>query len=175
VEHEFLLTAWVFLPDHWHAVSYRRLFENHCAEGALECGGLTPPWNRHGAGITQSAMYEGGVKPPHSKALRAFAWFLGRVPTKFPNFFRIFRLTSPRTYDSLLLWSYSGHFVAVGRRGAPRRKGKRKVPAMGECRELQKMKNSGNEAKKYLKTKHITSLSTANCVRFARKLAQNRA
>jgi hypothetical protein len=46
---------------------------------------------------------------------------------------------------------------------------------MGECRELQKMKNSGNEAKKYLKTKHITFLSTANCVRFARKLAQNRA
>jgi hypothetical protein len=31
-----------------------------------------------------------------------------------------------------------------------------RVPAMREFRELQKMKNSGNEAKKYLKTKHIT-------------------
>jgi hypothetical protein len=46
---------------------------------------------------------------------------------------------------------------------------------MGECREIQKMKNSGNEAKKYLKTKHITFLSGAICVRFARNLAQFRA
>jgi hypothetical protein len=43
---------------------------------------------------------------------------------------------------------------------------------MGECRELQKMKNSGNEAKKYLKTKHITFLGAANYARFACKLAQ---
>jgi hypothetical protein len=43
------------------------------------------------------------------------------------------------------------------------------VPAMGECRELQKMKNSGNEAKKYLKTKHITFLSGTDFVRFARQ------
>jgi hypothetical protein len=49
------------------------------------------------------------------------------------------------------------------------------VPAMGECRELQKMKNSGNEAKKYLKTKDITIFGAANYARFARKLAQNRA
>jgi hypothetical protein len=33
---------------------------------------------------------------------------------------------------------------------------------MGECRELQKMKNSGNEAKKYLKTKHIWE-NVGNC------------
>ena len=46
---------------------------------------------------------------------------------------------------------------------------------MGECRELQKMKNSGNEAKKYLKTKHITFLSAANYARLARNLAQIRA
>jgi hypothetical protein len=46
------------------------------------------------------------------------------------------------------------------------------VAAMRECRELQKMKNSGNEAKKYLKTKHITFLSGANHARFARKLAR---
>ena len=49
------------------------------------------------------------------------------------------------------------------------------VAAMGECRELQKMKNSGNEAKKYLKTKHITFLDAANYARFAHQLAQVRA
>jgi hypothetical protein len=43
---------------------------------------------------------------------------------------------------------------------------------MWECRELQKMKNSGNEAKKYLKTKHITFFSDANYARFARNSAQ---
>jgi hypothetical protein len=43
---------------------------------------------------------------------------------------------------------------------------------MQECRELQKIKNSGNEAKKYLKTKHITFLSGANDARLACKLAQ---
>jgi hypothetical protein len=42
---------------------------------------------------------------------------------------------------------------------------------MGECRELQKMKNSGNEAKKYLKTKEVTVLKGAICARFAHKLA----
>jgi hypothetical protein len=41
---------------------------------------------------------------------------------------------------------------------------------MGECREIQKMKNSGNEAKKYLKTKHITFLNAANYARFACKI-----
>jgi hypothetical protein len=46
---------------------------------------------------------------------------------------------------------------------------------MGECREIQKMKNSGNEAKNYLKTKHITFLSAANYARFAHELALNRA
>jgi hypothetical protein len=50
-----------------------------------------------------------------------------------------------------------------------------RVPAMGECRELQKMENSGNEAKKYLKTKHITFFSGANYARFTHKLAQIRA
>jgi hypothetical protein len=34
------------------------------------------------------------------------------------------------------------------------------------------MKNSGNEAKKYLKTKHITFLSGANYPRFACNLVQ---
>jgi hypothetical protein len=43
---------------------------------------------------------------------------------------------------------------------------------MGKCRELQKIKNSGNEAKKYLKTKHITFLSAADYARFACKSAQ---
>jgi len=34
------------------------------------------------------------------------------------------------------------------------------------------MKNSGNEAKEYLKTKDIAFLNAANYARFARKLAQ---
>jgi hypothetical protein len=37
------------------------------------------------------------------------------------------------------------------------------------------MENSGNEAKKYLKTKHITFLSGANHARFVQELAQIRA
>ena len=41
---------------------------------------------------------------------------------------------------------------------------------MGECRNLQKMKNSGNEAKEYLKTKDITFLNAANYARFVCKL-----
>ena len=53
-----------------------------------------------------------------------------------------------------------------------RRKGERKGPATRECRELQEMKNSGNEAKKYLKTKHITFLGGANYARFVHELAQ---
>jgi hypothetical protein len=35
-----------------------------------------------------------------------------------------------------------------------------------------KYKNSGNEAKKYLKTKDITLLIDANCAHFGRKFAQ---
>jgi hypothetical protein len=42
---------------------------------------------------------------------------------------------------------------------------------MGECRKLQKMKNSGNEAKKYLKTKEVSISNVAYSARFARKLA----
>jgi len=44
-----------------------RRYENDCAEGALECGGLTPPWP------SRSRLMQGGVKPPHSKALHAFS------------------------------------------------------------------------------------------------------
>ena len=40
-----------------------------------------------------------------------------------------------------------------------------------ESSELQKMENSGNEAKKYLKTKDITFFDAAIYARFARKLA----
>jgi len=49
--------------------------ENACAAGALECGGLTPPCDRRGP--SPYDWRKGGVKPPHSKALRAFAWFPG--------------------------------------------------------------------------------------------------
>jgi hypothetical protein len=37
------------------------------------------------------------------------------------------------------------------------------------------MENSGNEAKKYLKTKHITFLNAADYARFVHELAQIRA
>jgi len=40
----------------------------------------------------------------------------------------------------------------------------------GMTRRARKYKNSGNEAKKYLKTKDITFLHGANDVRFARRL-----
>jgi hypothetical protein len=49
---------------------------------------------------------------------------------------------------------------------------KRNSPGVGKCRELQKMKNSGNEAKNYLKTKHITFFDAANYARFACKSAR---
>jgi len=42
----------------------------------------------------------------------------------------------------------------------------------GENRDLEKMKNRGNEAKKWLKTKDITILSGVNYARFACNFAQ---
>jgi len=42
--------------------------------------------------------------------------------------------------------------------------------ARGESGELQKMKNSGNEAKEWLKTKDITFFDAANYACFACKL-----
>ena len=46
------------------------------------------------------------------------------------------------------------------------------VPASRESRQPEKMKNRGNEAKKWLKTKDITFFKGANDARFARKSAQ---
>jgi hypothetical protein len=44
------------------------------------------------------------------------------------------------------------------------------APAKEKVGALQKMKNSGNEAKKWLKTNDITFLNVAICVSFACKL-----
>ena len=88
------------------------------------------------------------------------------------HIFYISRLTASRTCDSLLWWCFSGHIVVGDRRGAPTGKGKRKSLAMGKCRQLQKMKNSGNELNKYFKTNHIAILSAANYARFACNFAQ---
>ena len=44
------------------------------------------------------------------------------------------------------------------------------APLPWENGTLRKMENSGNEAKKYLKTKESRFLNAANCARFARKL-----
>ena len=76
-------------------------FENLCAEGTLECGGLTPPWNYRGrqsytthqwrplklfSQESRSAQRKGGVEPPHAKALRAFSWFpAARQPTNMSD------------------------------------------------------------------------------------------
>ena len=45
----------------------------------------------------------------------------------------------------------------------------RLVEALGTVREF---KNTGNKAKKWLKTKDITFFNAANCAYFARKLAR---
>ncbi len=46
------------------------------------------------------------------------------------------------------------------------------VPPRGQGWEIEKMKNSGNEAKKYLKTKDIIFFTGANCACFTPKYAQ---
>jgi hypothetical protein len=47
------------------------------------------------------------------------------------------------------------------------------IALLGETRgTAREYKNSGNEAKKWLKTKHITFLSGAKYARFAHQLAQ---
>jgi len=67
---------------------------------------------------------------------------------------------------------FRGHIVAGQGRDVPRRMGRGRVPTMGERRELQKMKNSGNEAKKYLKTKENRFFECAIYVRFASKIVR---
>jgi hypothetical protein len=54
-------------------------------------------------------------------------------------------------------------------RGGPRAVGT--AVAQRGSRPLQKMENSGNEAKKYLKTKENHFLNVADYARFAHKLA----
>jgi hypothetical protein len=59
--------------------------------------------------------------------------------------------------------------VVGGRRGASE---SATAPVRLESRKSEKMKNGGNEAKKWLKTKDITFFSVANYARFACKFAQ---
>ena len=69
------------------------------------------------------------------------------------DFYCGFRLTKPPRGNSLVTWS--GQRQSVANDGPlPRGASQNRLdPARRESRELQKMKNSGNEAKKYLKTK----------------------
>jgi hypothetical protein len=46
------------------------------------------------------------------------------------------------------------------------------LPSEWESRDSEKMKNRGNEAKKWLRAKDITFFKGANHVRFARSFAQ---
>jgi hypothetical protein len=55
--------------------------------------------------------------------------------------------------------------------GTANRRGGAMLPVRGEL-ENKEMQNSGNEAKKCLKTKDITLLNAANYARFARNLTQ---
>jgi len=74
-------------------------------------------------------------------------------------------------YHCGLLTDTLSRWRAGTSRPAAAGKGKRqglRVP--GKSRMLRKMKNRGNEAKEYLKTKDITFLNAANCAHFARKL-----
>jgi hypothetical protein len=58
------------------------------------------------------------------------------------------------------------------RRGTPPGTGQSGgTPSREGMQEIQKMKNSGNEAKNYLKTKENGFLNDANCARFARNFA----
>ena len=66
---------------------------------------------------------------------------------------------------------FGGHIV-VGRPGTAIPEQVEIVLGNAGSSELQKMKNSGNEAKKYLKTKEITFSNAADYARFARKLAR---
>ena len=94
-------------------------------------------------------------------------WELGG----FLSLFFIFRLTLPATRDSLLLWLCCGYIVVDERRGVGSSKGRRQTPGERGRGEVKKMKNSGNEAKKWLKTKEVGYFDAANCARFERKLA----
>ena len=91
--------------------------------------------------------------------------------------FCIFHLTVARSNDSLYLWSSYGHFVIGGRPvwrsakryGSPSRKARNcRLHPLGQAQgeSLQEMKNSGNEAKKWLKTKEVTLLNDANYAHF---------
>ena len=74
--------------------------ENACAEGALECGGLTPPF-RDAYVLSGPWRSQGGVKPPHSKALRAFSWFLdAHHPTSTNDRFHFTQLPCSYEVDS---------------------------------------------------------------------------
>jgi hypothetical protein len=80
-------------------------------------------------------------------------------------------LTKEWTYDSLSLWSDCGQFVAIRNGTWPGVGDSGGTPSSEGVQEIHKMKNSGNEAKKYLKTKENDFFSAANCARFARKFA----
>jgi hypothetical protein len=80
-------------------------------------------------------------------------------------------LTKAWTYGSLSWWSDCGQFVAIHRGASPGVGQSGGTASREGMQEIQKMKNSGNEAKKYLKTKENGFLNDANCARFARKFA----
>ena len=58
---------------------------------------MTPPF-RYAYVLSGRWRFQGGVKPPHSKALRAFSWFLGaRQQTGMNDCSLIAPITMPQT------------------------------------------------------------------------------
>ncbi len=71
------------------------------------------------------------------------------------------------------MWLVLGHNVVVKRRERRSAEHGGTVRTWGKCRTTRKMQNSGNELKKYFKTKDIAIFSAAFFARFSRNLAQS--
>jgi hypothetical protein len=68
------------------------------------------------------------------------------------------------------LWSFWGHIVVGTLRDHRKAEEDGMAGPRGKRRKLQEMENSGNEAKKYLKTKEVTIFTAAYFARFERIL-----
>jgi len=129
----------------------RELASNACAEGALECGGLTPPFpDAYVLGSPWRS--QGGVKPPHSKALRAFHGFW--VSVRRRTWMTALNIQTAVLNDRLK------HLF------------KKSEPESGNILRTQ---NSGNEAKKSLKTNEVAKTKRAKRTQICTRKAANEA
>jgi len=118
--------------------------ENDSAEGTLECGGLTPPWSGDdGTCKTPYAMAASSRRTPSKR---------GMSKTKLKTSCFLAQMTRKKAKAGWFL-TKRAHKRRVERRCA---RENALAPGERESRDSGKMKNRGNEAKKYLKTKDIT-------------------